>query len=157
MLQTTFSYKYRQLSMQKHICTKFSSCAYTQTYTNRGIFSLSVKNNLLQWTHGPLCFAHFCGVVAMYLSHVNTQYLLQTLTWLRWLPASLSPQRPRFNSTRFHVVFVRNKMALRKVFHQVPRFSCHCYSTSAPHSFIHISPIPHNHSFIHFITNITQC
>ena len=55
------------------------------------------------------------------------------------------------------MVCVMDKMALRQVLHQVRLFSCHCYSTNAPHSFIHISPMPHNHSFIHFFTNITQC
>jgi len=73
--------------MQKHICTKFSSCTYIRIYTSSGICSVSVKNNLLQWTHGPLCFAHSCCVVAMYLPHVNTQHLLQALPWLRWLAA----------------------------------------------------------------------
>jgi len=87
------------------------------------------------------CALHTLAV--WYLPHVNTQHLLQFLPWLRWLAANLSPRRPRFNP----------EMALRQIFHQVPWFSCHCYSST----FIHISPMPHNHSFLHFITNITQC
>jgi hypothetical protein len=86
----------------------------------------------------------FCCI---YLPLINTQHLSQALPWLRSLAAHLSPQRPRLNPSTVHVVSVVNKLALRQVFHQVPRFSCYCYSTSAPHSFIHLSPMSHNDSF----------
>jgi len=92
----------------------------------------------------------------MYLPHVKAQHLLQALPWLRWLAASLSPQRPRFNPRRVHVVFVMNKMELRQVFHQVPQFSCQCSSTTAPHSFIHSYITNATQSFIHSLYH-QQC
>lgn len=50
-------------------------------------------------------------------------------------------QRPRFNPMSVHVGFVLDKVAMGQVlFRVVAVFSCWCYSSSAPYSFIDLSP-----------------
>jgi hypothetical protein len=63
---------------------------------------------------------------------------------IKILDASFSPQRPGFNPRAIHVRFVVDKLSLRKVFLQVPKFSpvsYYCTNTLFSHLLSRVSTI----------------
>jgi hypothetical protein len=82
-----------------------------------------------------------CGV-SRFLLVAGTCYVSFSWPWFLWLSilvADLLLWRSEFDPRPVHVGFVVGKVTLGQV-----SFSCHFHFTSAPDSFIHLSPMLHN-------------
>lgn len=139
------------MATQKHICTKFSSCAYTQIYPNSGICSVSIKHKLLQGICGPMLLCgsyvpptqqHTTFITGHAMAHMVR---CQTLTSETWLQSQVSPHGicGIQNGTEAGIS-PSTLVLLSLLLHQSSIFI-----HSSPMSHIHPSPMSHIHSHHH--------